>query len=88
MTAPDDLVERVARAIKVAVEQMPYLDMAKLDDNDVGVPVSLRSFYENTWQGAHAERLFSEAAHVAARAAIAEVLKDWPEIERMRLGKQ
>jgi hypothetical protein len=67
MTAPDDLVERVARAI------------CGKDWQECGSRcVSAGKCVNNGWTG----------CVDSARAAIAEVLKDWPEIERMRLGKQ
>jgi hypothetical protein len=66
MTAPDDLLERVARAI----------------NDGLGEWWAYCNYSGNEWVECR------DMLDSAARAAIAEVLKDWPEIERMRLGKQ
>lgn len=68
--------ERLAEAIQKAVEDMPYRPSA--DDVD---PVTLREFFEGTWQGQHADEVFSSAAKVASDAAIAATLA-WVEREK------
>lgn len=64
-------IEAIKASVQTAIETMPYLDLETWDDDlDDGRPVTLREFYENTWQGQFADKLFSSVATVAARAAI------------------
>ena len=64
-----ELVEVVQKAI----ENMPYLDLTDWvagDDDDDEHPITLREFYEGTWQGSHADELFPAVAKVAVGAML------------------
>jgi hypothetical protein len=64
-------IEAIKASVQTAIETMPYLDLETWDDDlHDGRPVTLREFYENTWQGQFADKLFSSVAAVAARAAL------------------
>lgn len=66
-----DMIEAVALKVQHAVEQMPYRDFTELTaDGSTERPTTLREFFENTWQGEHADEVFSAAAKVATRTAI------------------
>lgn len=65
-----NLTKRVRAVVRARVEAMPY----PWDNPEYEEPGTLRGFFENTWQGSHADEVFEAAADVAARAAIAEVL--------------
>jgi len=59
-----------AAMIRKAIEDMPYLDWTtECEETDEIIPLTLRQFYEGTWQGAYADELFT-----AVERVIAEVL--------------
>lgn len=75
--APIDRHKVLARRIQRALEQMPYPWVMGVetftafaeDDGKLKVH-TLRSFFENTWQGPHADEVFRQAGLVAADAVL------------------
>ena len=63
-----DELEALAKAIRTAIEYMPYLDRQKEDDDGDYLPLTLREFYEETWQGSYADELFQDVENVIITA--------------------
>ena len=68
MTKLADELEALAKAIRAAIEYMPYLDRQKEDDDGDYLPLTLREFYEETWQGSYADELFQDVENVIITA--------------------
>lgn len=74
--AGEDVVERVAleAAVQQAIENLPYIYLPPVWDDDPYAAdrhQTLREFFEETWQGEHADDLFKRVAEVATSAALA-----------------
>jgi len=63
-------VERVKAAILEVVANAPFLDFYEYDKDDNEVPITFRTFIEDTWVGDRANRILEDAAQLAATAAI------------------
>ena len=68
MTKLADELGAMAKAIRTAIEYMPYLDRQKEDDDGDYLPLTLREFYEETWQGSYADELFQDVENVIITA--------------------
>jgi len=69
-------VERVKAAILEAIANAPFLDFYEYDKDDNQVPITFRTFVEDTWVGDRTNRILEEAAQLAATAAISAMTPD------------
>lgn len=71
-----DLREKVALAVKQAVENSQFIGWHKYDpDTDEAIPLSYREYLMSTHLDRDADDIFAESAQVAADAAIKAVLE-------------